>query len=324
MENDHQLRLLYLYQILMRHSDVDHPLSTKELLVLMESEHQIKLHRTTIPKYMELLNARGIEVMEIRSREKKYYLEDRLFELPEIKLLIDAVQASKFISISKSHNLISKLTRLTSEADVSKFKSNLVVTDRVKSDNEKSYYIVDAINEAINEGRRISFFYTEYNVRKERVLKNHGKPYILSPYTLIWDGDFYYVMGLNHARNQVNTFRVDRISGRPEILDEPAAAAPADLNLTEYSREVFQMYDTDEPAEVSLLCENSLMKHLIDQFSLEVTTEMVDENHFRAKVLVCTSPTFYRWVFGWCGKMKIESPDSVLEEYRQMALAALQ
>lgn len=84
------------------------------------------------------------------------------------------------------------------------------------------------------------------------------------------------------------------------------------------------MYDTDEPAEVSLLCENSLMKHLIDQFSLEVTTEMVDENHFRAKVLVCTSPTFYRWVFGWCGKMKIESPDSVLEEYRQMALAALQ
>lgn len=324
MENGQQLRLLYLYQILLRHSDVNHPLSTKELLEFMESEHQIKLHRTTIPKYMELLNAGGIEVMEIRSREKKYYLGDRLFELPEVKLLIDAVEASKFISTSKSQSLISKLTRLTSEVDASKLKSNLVVTDRVKSDNEKSYYIVDAINEAINAGKRISFAYTEYNVQKERVLKNHGEPYILSPYTLIWDGDFYYVMGFNHARNQLNTFRVDRISGRPEILDEPAAAAPADLNLTEYSWEVFQMYDTDEPTEVSLLCENSLMKHLIDQFGLDVPTEVVDDNHFRAKVLVCASPTFYRWVFGWCGKMKIESPQAVLEEYRQMAMVALQ
>ena len=323
MESDHQLRLLYLYQILLRHSDEDHPLSTKELLELMESEHQIKLHRTTIPKYMELLNAGGIEVMEVRSREKMYYLGDRLFELPEVKLLIDAVQASKFISATKSRDLTAKLMRLTSEVDASKLKSNLVVTNRVKSDNEKSYYIVDAINEAINEGRQISFFYTEYNARKERVLKNHGEPYILSPYTLIWDGDFYYVMGFNHARNQINTFRVDRISGRPEILDEPAAAAPADLNLTEYSREVFQMYDTDEPVEVSLLCENSLMKHLIDQFGLDVPTEVVDENHFRAKVLVCASPTFYRWVFGWCGKMRIESPEAVLEEYRRMALAAL-
>ena len=131
-------------------------------------------------------------------------------------------------------------------------------------------------------------------------------------------------MGLNQARNQVNTFRVDRISGRPEILGEPATLAPADLNLIEYSREVLQMYDTDEPVEVSLLCENSLMKHLIDQFGLDVSTEVVDDGHFRATVLVCASPTFYRWVFGWCGKMKIESPEAVLEEYRQMALAALQ
>ena len=181
MENDHQLRLLYLYQILLRHTDVDHPLSTKALLELMESEHQIKLHRTTIPKYIELLNAGGFEVMELRSREKMYYLGDRLFELPEVKLLIDAVEASKFISTFKIQSLISKLTRLTSEGDASMLKSNLVVTDRVKSDNEKSYYIVDAINEAINEGRRISFFYTEYNARKERVLKNHGKPIFSAP-----------------------------------------------------------------------------------------------------------------------------------------------
>ena len=201
MENDHQLRILYLYQILLRHSDVDHPVSTKELIDMMETYHQIKLHRTTIPKYIELLNAGGLEVMEIRSREKKYYLNDRLFEPPEVKLLIDAVQSSKFISVGKSQVLISKLMALTSEANAAKLKRNLYVTGRVKSDNEKSYYIVEAINDAINEGKRISFYYTDYNTQKERVLKNDGLPYVISPYALIWDGDFYYVLGLNHSRN---------------------------------------------------------------------------------------------------------------------------
>ena len=310
METDHQLRVLYLYQILLRHSDVDHPVSTKELIDMMETYHQIKLHRTTIPKYIELLNAGGLEVMEIRSRE--------------VKLLIDAVQSSKFISVGKSQVLISKLMALTSEANAAKLKRNLYVTGRVKSDNEKSYYIVEAINDAINEGKRISFYYTDYNTQKERVLKNDGLPYVISPYALIWDGDFYYVLGMNHRRNQINTFRVDRISRQPEILDEAATPAQDNPNLANYSREVFRMYDTEEPVEVSLLCENSLMKHLIDHFGLDVETETVDDNHFRARVLVCTSPTFYRWVFGWCGRMKIESPAFVLDEYHRMARAALE
>lgn len=156
------------------------------------------------------------------------------------------------------------------------------------------------------------------------MLKNDGLPYVISPYALIWDGDFYYVLGMNHRRNQINTFRVDRISRQPEILDEAATPAQDNLNLANYSREVFRMYDTEEPVEVSLLCENSLMKHLIDHFGMDVETETVDDNHFRARVLVCTSPTFYRWVFGWCGRMKIESPAFVLDEYHRMARAALE
>ena len=324
METVHQLRILYLYQILLRHSDADHPVSTKELINMMETYHHIKLHRTTIPKYIDILNTGGLEVMEIRSREKKYYLNDRLFELPEVKLLIDAVQSSKFISAGKSQELISKLMTLTNEANAAKLKRNLYVTGRVKSNNGKSYYIVEAINEAINSGRRISFYYTDFDVHKERILKNGGLPYILSPYAMVWDGDFYYVLGLNHARDQVNTFRVDRISRQPDILEDAAAPAPENFNLSDYSQEVFRMYDTEKPMEVSLLCDNSLMKHLIDHFGMNVETEIVDDGQFRAKVLVCTSPTFYRWVFGWCGRMKIESPVSVLEEYRRMAKAALE
>ena len=107
-------------------------------------------------------------------------------------------------------------------------------------------------------------------------------------------------------------------------MDEAATPAPESLNLADYSREVFRMYDTEKPIEVSLLCENGLMKHLIDHFGLNVKTEIVDDEHIRAKVLVCTSPTFYRWVFGWCGRMKIEGPDSVREEYRRMAQIAFE
>ena len=323
MQNDHQLRLLYLYQILLRDTDADHPLSTQELLDRMETTYHVKLHRTTIPQYIKLLNASGFEVMEIRSREKQYYLDDRLFELPEIKLLIDAVQASKLITPHKSQQLISKLMQLNSKPNAEKLKRNLYVIGRVKSDNEKSYYIVEAINDAINMGRRISFYYTDYNARKERVLKNDGKPYVVSPYALIWDGDFYYVLGLNHARDQLNTFRVDRIGCQPEILDEQATPAPDSLNLADYSREVFRMYATEEPVAVSLLCDNSLMKHIIDQFGMDVETEIVDANHFRVEVKVCASPTFYRWVFGWRGQMKIESPAAVREEYHRLVKAAL-
>ena len=324
MEADNQLRVLYLYQLLLRHTDAEHPISTKELIDMMENCYQIKLHRTTIPKYIDILNAAGLEVIEIRSREKRYYLNDRLFELPEVKLLIDAVQSSKFISANKSQELISKLMTLTSEANAAKLQHNLYITGRVKSDNEKGYYIVEAINGAINEGKKISFLYTDYNARKEKVLKNNGQPYILSPYALIWDGDFYYVIGLNHARNQVNTFRVDRISRPPDILNEAASPVPESLNLADYSREIFRMYDTEKSVEVSLFCEKSLMKHLIDRFGRDVKTEIIDQNHFRAKVLVCTSPTFYRWVFGWTGRMKIEGPSFVLEEYRRMARAAIE
>ena len=324
MEADNQLRVLYLYQLLLRHTDAEHPISTKELIDMMENCYQIKLHRTTIPKYIDILNAAGLEVIEIRSREKRYYLNDRLFELPEVKLLIDAVQSSKFISANKSQELISKLMTLTSEANAAKLQHNLYITGRVKSDNEKGYYFVEAINGAINEGKKISFLYTDYNARKEKVLKNNGQPYILSPYALIWDGDFYYVIGLNHARNQVNTFRVDRISRPPDILNEAASPVPESLNLADYSREIFRMYDTEKSVEVSLFCEKSLMKHLIDRFGWDVKTEIIDQNHFRAKVLVCTSPTFYRWVFGWTGRMKIEGPSFVLEEYRRMARAAIE
>lgn len=159
-----------------------------------------------------------------------------------MKLLIDAVQASRFISAKKSEALVEKLTSLASEESKEELKRNLINTSKVKSENEKTYYIIDAINSAINSGKKISFYYTEYDEQKNLIIKNGGKPYCISPYSLIWNGDYYYVVGFYEARNRIHTFRIDRIARQPEILSEDGYPMPADFDTSEYALGVFQMF----------------------------------------------------------------------------------
>ena len=320
---DIRLRVLYMYQLLLKHTDVDHQLTTNQIRAIMEKEHGITMHRTTVPGDIEMLKAAGFDVHVRRSRQNKYYLENSQFELPELKILIDAVESSKFITEKKSRQLVEKLCRLTSDASAEKLKRNLHTSGRVRSGNEKGYYIVDAINEAINAGKQISFFYTDFDEKKRTVLRNDGKPYIVSPYTLIWNGDFYYMVGWNHEQEETRTYRVDRIFKAPDILDDPAHPVPEDFDIARYTREVFRMYDNEEPEKVTLLCHNEVMKGVIDQFGTEITVKKADKEHFRIQVKVCTSPTFYSWVFQWGGKVVIEEPGKAVRDYREMVRRVL-
>ncbi len=322
-ESDLRLRLLYLYQMLMQYTDEDHPMTTKQLTTKMKQDHGIYVHRTTIPGDIELLRAAGIEIFSKRSRQNKYYLEGRKFEVPELKILIDAVESSKFITEKKSQELVAKLISLTSETNAGKLKRTLHTSGRVKSENEKGYYIVDAINEAINAGCRISFYYTDFDAKKKVVLRNEGKPYIVSPFTLIWNGDYYYMVGWNHEQEMIRIYRVDRIKNSPVILKEKAEPVPEDFDIARYTKEVFRMYETQELVKVTLVCENSVMKGVIDQFGMDIKVKKEDKEHFRTKVKVCTSPTFYSWVFQWGGKIRIAGPKAVREEYKAMARAAV-
>ncbi len=322
--NDIRLRVLYMYQLLQKHTDAEHQLTTNQIRSIMEKEHGITMHRTTVPGDIEILKAAGFDVHARRSRQNKYYLENSSFELPELKILIDAVESSKFITEKKSRLLVEKLLKLTSETGAEKLKRNLHTSGRVRSANEKGYYIVDAINEAINGGKRISFFYTDYDGRKKQILRNDGRPYILSPYTLIWNGDYYYLVGWNHEKEEMRTYRVDRILKTPDILNEDAIPAPENFDAARYTREVFRMYDNEEPEEVTLLCHNEVMKGVIDKFGMDFTVKKADKEHFRTKVKVCTSPTFYSWVFQWGGRIRIEGPEDAVTEYRQMAERALE
>ena len=325
MENKTKLRLLYLYQHLIRNTDADHPVSTSQLIEILDSQYGIEVNRNTLTNDFKMLEQAGITFEVIHSQQNKYFYDGRVFELAELKLLIDAVSSSKFITEKKSRDMIGKILSLTTEYQAEKLHRHIHVEGRAKSDNEKGYYIIEIINEAIDVGCKIRFQYTDYSAKKRKVLRHGGAYYVVSPYELVWDGDYYYVIGFSEERGKVQNFRLDRIYREPELLrEEEAVPVPGGFNLANYSKEVFRMFGTEAPVHVELLCRNYTMNSVIDHFGTKIRVEEVDEDHFRIEPLVCASPTFYRWVFGWNGDMRILGPQAVVEEYKAMARKALE
>ena len=318
MENGTKLRILYLYQHLVQHTDAEHTLSTAELMKILKEEYSLKVSRNTISDDLLMLHDCGLHIEHYESTQNKYYYDGHIYDLAELKVLIDAISSSKFITQRKSDELITKLLTLTSAQNAVKLRRHIYVTGRVKSENEYGYYIVDAVNEAIDKQRKITFQYTDFDVYKNRYITNKGIAYTVSPYTLIWDGDYYYMRGFCDERQEMRNFRLDRIAEQPKILDQIAVMAPDGYTPIDYSKFVFRMFDTDKPESVHLLCHVSMMKYLIDNFGKEIETEPVDNEYFRAIVMVCTSTTFFRWIFGFKGKIRIESPVEVKNEYRRM------
>jgi len=291
---------------------------------ILKEQYAIKVSRNTISDDLAMLHNCGLHIEHYESTQNKYYYDGHLYDLAELKILVDAISSSKFITQRKSDELITKLLTLTSVANAAKLRRHIYVSGRAKSENEQGYYIVDAIHEAIDTCRKIRLIYADYDVNKECYATNGGSPYTVSPYTLEWDGDYYYLRGFCDERQAVRTFRIDRIAEQPKILNQIAVSLPEDYSPAQYSKCVFRMFDTDQPEEVQLLCHVSTMKHIIDHFGMDVETEPIDEEHFRADILVCTSSTFYRWIFGFNGKMRILGPELVKTAYQEMLRKALE
>lgn len=310
-------RILYLLRLLEQYTDEEHPLTTKELVEMLQEDYGISAHRTTLSKDMEALQEFGIDIVTIHSTQCKYFIGSRLFELPELKLLIDAVESSKFITDKKSDALIRKIHTLTSIGQAGRLKRNHYISERVKPKNEQIYYILDAVNDAIHEKKQISFSYYDYTAQKEKVLRNQGEVYTISPYHLVWNEDYYYVVGYSEKKQKIVTFRVDRIAFQPEILSAEARPAPLDFDIAEFTRQVFYMYD-GEMVTVELRCDNSLMKTMIDRFGEEILKEVYDETSFLLSVEVSVSPTFFGWVFGFGDRVQILGPEKARDEYRRM------
>lgn len=316
MDNEAKLRPLYLAKILYERTDEDHYLTTAQLMKILKEEYGINSHRQTIKSDIDVLTKFGMEIEEVKSTQNRYNAFGRKFDQAELKLLIDAVESSKFITQSKSDALVEKLGTLTSNYRAQELNRNISVEGRIKPGNEKVYLIVETINEAINKRKKISFECFKYNVKKEKKLKC-DEPYIITPLHLVWNGDYYYMIGVYDYQNRLGTFRVDRINKIPTILKEDGIPAPEGFDLNQYLNTTFRMFSSQHE-EVELICANELMDAIIDRFGEEVVTYAHDMESFRAVVDVAMSHVFYSWVFGFCGKVKIKRPEIVKNKYYEM------
>ena len=317
MDYDAKLRPLYLVRILRERTDEDNSLSTSQLCTILKNEYGIETHRTTIKRDIEMLQAAGFGIQAVRSTQNLYNYVDREFDIAELKLLIDAVESSKFITSTKSEQLVSKLTAMAGVNKARDLKRNLVVDGRYKLENEKIFYIVDAINNAINQKKKVRFQKIEYNVKKERVLHHGGEKYTFSPYSLVWDGDFYYVVGYSEKYHTIGSHRVDRIAEPPEILEDASVPMPVGFDINKFINTMFRMYNAPR-IEVELLCDNSVMDAIIDKFGPSVHTYAGDLQNFRVIEEVAVGTVFFNWIFGFEGKVKIKGPESVKQQYREM------
>ena len=322
MDNEAKLRPLYLAKILYEQTDEEHFLTTAQLIQILEEQYGIRSHRQTIKTEIELLRQFGLEIEEVKSTQNRYNLFGRKFDAPELKLLIDAVESSKFITAGKSKELVEKLSTLASNHVAASLKRNVSCEGRIKPGNERIYFIIDAINEAINANKKISFQYFKYNVRKEKKLKRDGESYVITPLHLVWNGDCYYMVGVYDYKQRLGSFRVDRIAKCPTILQEDGTPAPEDFNIDEYINTTFHMFNSQRE-EVELICDNEIMDSIIDRFGEDVTTYAYNMTAFRAVVNIAVSHVFYSWVFGFGGKVKIKGPENVKEKYSEMLRAAV-
>ena len=322
MDIDTKLRPLYLLRILKEQTDEDSYLTTSQLCDILRREYGIEAHRITIKSDVEALQRAGFSIDERRSTQNQYRFVGREFEIAEIKTILDAIASSKFITESSSNELIMKIITLAGANKAPDLKRNVVVDGRRKIENKEIFKIVDTVNEAINHRKKIRFCMMEYNIKKERVLHNGGEKYIFSPYSLVWDGDYYYVIGYSDKYQKIGSHRVDRIAESPEILDEVIVPQPIGFSISKYIKTTFRMYDAPR-SEVELLCDNSVMDAIIDRFGPEVQTYAGDRQNFRVIEEIAVGKVFFNWVFGFEGKVRIKGPESVKEQYRQMVESAV-
>lgn len=309
-----KLKLLYIIDILKQNTDENHPITTADLIEKL-AVYGVSAERKSIYDDINKLIDFGYDIERISTRNGGgYYLVEREFELPELKLLVDAVQSSRFITQKKSRELIKKLEALVSKHDAVKLQRQVYVAGRVKTDNESIYYNVDNIHRAIQENRQITFYYYDWNIKKELV-KREDVPRKVSPWALIWKDENYYLAAFDSKSQIMKHFRVDKI-GKVLVSDEPRDGLEEyeKVDLAVYSNKNLGMFSGDE--EMVVLETNSkLVGVIIDKFGKDVDIRPISEDKIRVRIKVLVSGQLYGWLCGIGKDMKIVSPENVKKSY---------
>ena len=318
--DNQKLKILYIWDYLQKNSHEENPVRAAELIAMLENQHDIRCDRKTVYSDIAALMDYGVDIVSVPGKNGGYYIASRNFELPELKLLIDAVQSSRYLTEKKSRELIEKLCNQCNESDAKLMRRNVVVSGRVKSMNETIYYNVDAIQEAIVENRQISFRYFDWDLNLQR--RYRDKDYQASPYGLCQDNENCYLLGFSQ-RHGITSYRVDRMSDI-RILEEKRTPCPelTGKALNDHANQLFQMFSGDK-VQVKMRFHRSLLNVVVDRFGRDVMLIPDGPEHFTFLASVVVSPMFLSWVIGFGSLAKILHPQSVAEQCRQMCLEAL-
>ena len=311
-----KLKLLYLLRILEEEGCESQPVSTNRIIQYLEA-NGIHAERKSIYDDMERLRDFGIDVLQNSSRlGGGYYLGEREFELPELKLLVDAVQSSRFITTKKSRDLIAKLEKKAGKHDAGKLQRQVHVVGRAKTENEAIYYSIDNIHRAIQENRQIAFRYMDWNVKKEMVPRSDEER-VISPWAMVWQNENYYLIAFDSEAQSIKHFRVDKM-GSVRILDDKRDGEKqfSKIDLASYSNQTFGMFGGKEEI-ITMSFPSTLVGVVIDRFGKDISIREVKDGTIRVRTKLTVSSQFFGWLAGIGKNAKIIAPESIREQYRE-------
>ncbi|NLJ91260.1 MAG: WYL domain-containing protein [Clostridiales bacterium] len=317
--NNQKIKLLLLYDMLKQETDEQHPLTTRALCAKL-GELGITCDRRTLSNDIKLLNEYNYEVMSVMiGHEKAYYIEDRSFSVPELKILIDAVQAATFITEKKTNELIDKLASLSSNKRAEVLKGNMVCFNTIKHSNEFIFYNVGFLNEAIQQNKKASFYYFYLDENGQKQYRKNKERYIVDPVALIYNDDKYYLMCYSTKYDGITNYRIDRME--QVAVEEEEVSTKAIINtekVSNYTEQVFKMYGGDLK-DVVLQFDKKLIGVVYDKFGENTKMMVHNEETCITTVKIQVSPTFFGWLFQFGDRMKILSPESLIREYKSRA-----
>ena len=317
-----KLKLLYLAQILMEQTDEEHPLTVQALIAQL-AKHDIQAERKSVYDDLDALSRFGLDVQCRKGRMPGWLVGARGFELPELKLLVGAVQSSRFITRRKSDALIRKLERLASIHQAQQLQRQVFVSGRVKVMNESIYYNVDKLHTALSAKRAITFQYFDYNMYREKVFRREGAQYTVSPYGLIWNNDNYYLVAYDGSHREMRHYRVDKMA---EItvtnLPREGAEDYPNFDIAVYGQKHFGMYSGEETT-VTLRAKSSMAGVVLDRFGQDVILVPDGPDFFSVSIPLVLSPQFYGWLFALDPDVTLTAPPRAVAAYQERLRSAL-
>ncbi len=314
--SNQKLKILYLAEMFTAQTDEAHALSMEEIRQRL-AVHDILAERKSLYDDIEALRTFGLDIKMVKDPTARYFLANRDFEVPELKLLVDSVQANHFLTEKKTYSLIKKLEQLCSRYEAQLMRRQVYVANRIKTMNESIFYNVDAIYNGIAEDRQITFKYFEYNAEKKKSYRHGGRLYAVSPFALTFNSENYYLIAFDAVADIIKHYRVDKMDSI-RVTDKPRAGHEQydKIDIAEYTQHTFGMYG-GEKQNVTIAFANSLAGVVIDRFGKDTALIKTDAEHFKIHADVSVSPQFYGWIFGLNGEAVITAPEPVVAGFKE-------